>query len=349
MGAGSRSRRTLYHASINTPVAESLSEEQRRQSRERLAAELGFSSQPFAVVEHVKHGRQHTHIVWSRIDNQTGRAIPDSHNYRKHELVSRDLERDFAHERVLGAHVRDKEKQERPKRGPTWAEHRQAERSGMTPQEARRLVTECWTRTVTGAGFQVRLEAEGFVLARGDRRDFVLVDTAGEIHSVARRIEGVKAAEIRQRMTDLDPELLPSIEQARERQSIRLRQDAETHARFEKLRAEENASRRRREGERAGSPLTGPNEDIADAIRRLNTTMRSEVERTIVSKPPVQRVEVPPSAPRYAPPVPEVPHPSRAVTPPEPLKEPEASSNPTEDLRSFMPRPKRGRDFGRSR
>jgi hypothetical protein len=41
------------------------------------------------------------------------------------------------------------------------------------------------------------LAEHGYMLARGDRRDFVIVDREGGIHSLARRIDGMKAAELR--------------------------------------------------------------------------------------------------------------------------------------------------------
>jgi hypothetical protein len=52
------------------------------------------------VVVHEKEGREHCHIVWSRIDLDKMRTISDSHNYRTHEIVARDLEREFGHARV---------------------------------------------------------------------------------------------------------------------------------------------------------------------------------------------------------------------------------------------------------
>ncbi len=355
MGAGSRSRRTLYHASINTPVTEQMTPAQQCHARERLACELGMTGQPFAMVEHIKHGRQHTHVVWSRIDCETGRAIPDSHNYRRHELVSRKLERDFRHEPVIGAHTRDKASQPRPERGPTWGEQRQAERSGMTPQQAKRIVTQCWQQTVSGAGFRVRVEAEGFILTRGDRRDFVLVDAAGEIHGLTRRIEDVKSAEIRTRLMDIDPAALPTIEEARQRSAERLSRDqqaiAEAQARNE---AEERLrdEKRKRTGHTASPPLSGNNREIADAIRSLNKTMRGQVEHTILSKPAPPRIHYQPGqgkplaeAPqskRFEPPKPpptarNSEPVARPSTPPAPRHEPEPKPEPTQEERRRTP------------
>ena len=61
---------------------------------------LGLDGHARIVVMHEKLGRQHIHIVWSRIDLATMRSVSDSHNYRKHEEVARDLERRFGHDRL---------------------------------------------------------------------------------------------------------------------------------------------------------------------------------------------------------------------------------------------------------
>ena len=218
MGAGSRSRRTLYHASINTPVSEQLDPNQQRAARQRLAERMGLANQPYAVVQHVKHGRQHTHVVWSRVDVGTGRAIHDGFNYRKHEEVARELEREFGHERVLGAHVRDKTQEKRPERGPSWGEQRQVERTGLTIEAAKAAVSHAWDMSRSGIEFMAALKEEGFEIARGDRRDFVLVDFAGEIHSATRRLSNVTATELRHRMRDVDREALPTVDEVRTRQ-----------------------------------------------------------------------------------------------------------------------------------
>ena len=99
-------KKPLYQASINTQAKERMTDEQRMQSVDRLEKELGLTGQPRVVVVHEKNdGREHCHVVWSRIDLDKMRAISDSHNFRKHEIVARELEREFGHERVQGAHI----------------------------------------------------------------------------------------------------------------------------------------------------------------------------------------------------------------------------------------------------
>ena len=60
---------------------------------------------------------------------------------------------------------------------------------------------------------------QGLVLARGARRDFVVIDHAGGLHALSKRIIGATAAEIRVRLADLDPAKLPSVSQAKTEQA----------------------------------------------------------------------------------------------------------------------------------
>ena len=101
---------------------------------------------------------------------------------------------------------------------PTTLKCQQAERSGLSPQQAKEQVTRLWHQADSGTAFAAALRNEGWVLAKGDKRDFVLVDSFGETHSLARRIEGAKAAEVRERMAELDAAKLPSVAEARELQ-----------------------------------------------------------------------------------------------------------------------------------
>ena len=207
-------RKPLYHASINPRAGEKLTDEQWAVAVDRLEAALGLSGQPRAVVAHVKNGRGHRHVIWSRIDLARGRAISDSFNFRKHEECARDLEREFSFAPVQGAHV-ERQGKPRPTRTPSHAEMQQSRRTGLSPQEAKATITALWNRTATGKEFAAALNGTGWSLARGDRRDFCLIDPNGEAHSLARRVDGATAKNIRVRMADLDAARLPSVEEAR--------------------------------------------------------------------------------------------------------------------------------------
>jgi hypothetical protein len=225
VGAGARTSKPFYHGNINTRADERMTDEQRMHAIDRLEEKLGLSGQPRIVVVHDKKDREHCHIVWSRIDLDRMAAVSDSHNYRKHEEVARDLEREFGHERVQGAHA-ERDGKARPERTPSHAEMLQSDRTGLSARQVKEKVTELWRGTDSGQSFAVALWDAGYVLARGDRRDFVIIDPSGGTHSLARRVEGAKVKDIRERMSDLDPGQLYNIKDAKQIQKARVARDA---------------------------------------------------------------------------------------------------------------------------
>jgi hypothetical protein len=213
--AGTRCERSLYHAAISPEPPHVLTPEQRTEAIDALGKKLGLHGHAHVVVMHEKLGRQHIHIVWSRIDLAKMRSVSDSHNYRKHEEVARDLERRFGHDRVQGAH-HERDGVERPDRTPSRAELRQQERTGITGKRVKEEVTAAFRASDGPEAFRAALQERGYSLARGDRRDYVILDEKGGIHSLARRIDGMKAAELREFMAAMNPGSVPNIEQARE-------------------------------------------------------------------------------------------------------------------------------------
>jgi hypothetical protein len=180
---------------------------------------------------HEKLGRQHIHVVWSRIDIEHMRSVSDSHNFRKHEEVSRDLERRFGHDRVQGAH-HERDGVDRPDRTPSRAELQQQKRTGITGKQVKDKVTAAFRASDGPEAFRAALQERGYTLARGDRRDYVILDQKGGIHSLVRRIDGMEAAELREFMAALDPKSVPNIEQAREliaERDRRLKEGQEAH------------------------------------------------------------------------------------------------------------------------
>jgi hypothetical protein len=53
-----------------------------------------------------------------------------------------------------------------------------------------------------GAGFAARLSERGWKLVKGSRADFCVLDNAGHLHSLARRLDAVTAKALRAFMGD---------------------------------------------------------------------------------------------------------------------------------------------------
>ena len=283
--AGTNCKLALYHANIDPEPPHLLTPEQRTEAIDALEEKLGLTGHARVVVMHDKHDRQHIHVVWSRIDLDKMRSVSDSHNYRKHEEVSRDLERRFGHERVQGAHA-ERDGVARPDRTPSRAELRQEERTGIKGKDVKVEVTEAFKASDGAEAFEVALAERGYMLAKGDRRDFVIVDRAGGIHSLARRIDGMKAADLREFMAGIDPATIPSIEQAREAIAERKRQaEAQENPSLEKAygRGDDYVSQTtaaQKDHEQRQEALNGGfrNREVTERLQRLRDRLTEQTD-----------------------------------------------------------------------
>ena len=214
VAAGSRcDENFMYQANINPLAHEHLTPEQWQKAVDRLEKNLGFEGHARVVVEHEKEGRQHYHVIWSRVDENLQTVSPWA-NYRTHERTARELEHEFGLERYAPEPWNGKQPIQ------LWEEQK-AEQTRIDPKAMKAELSALWREADSGQAFAAALEERGYILAQGDRRDFCVIDHAGTAHSLARRLDGVKAAEVRERMADIDREALPSVAEARETQRER--------------------------------------------------------------------------------------------------------------------------------
>lgn len=214
---GTKGRLGLYHANIDPDAKYAMTRDQWLRAVEVLEEELGLQGQPRAIVMHEKNGREHIHVVWARTDMDTMKLRSDSMNYQAHERASLRLEQEFGHEHVPGKHAkRDREAQpEFPTAEAQHDEWQQGERGGMNHRERKAQVKGLYEASDTGQAFKAALEDAGYVLARGDRRDFVILDTDAKVHSLGRQLPGVTAKDLRAFMAEIDPDGLATVKEAR--------------------------------------------------------------------------------------------------------------------------------------
>ena len=211
----------LYHANIDPHADYPMTKEQWFRAVDVLEQELGFEGQPRVIVLHKKEGREHIHVVWARTDLETLTLRSDAFTYGKHERASARLEEEFGHEHVPGKwYKRDMDK-ELPMAELNHAEWQQKERSKLDPRLRKEEITGLYERADNGQALKSALEDAGYLLARGDRRAMVVVDIAGEVHSLNRQITTAKAKEIREKIADIDMDSLPDVNAARELQEQR--------------------------------------------------------------------------------------------------------------------------------
>jgi hypothetical protein len=208
MSLGGKTENYFYHFNLNPREDEALTPEQIKVAVATTLENLGLEGQPYFLVEHDKDGRSpHYHCIVLRVDLDTGKAISDSHNYAIHMRTADELEQRFDQERTERGRGPDGP-------NPKGYEVQRGKETGIDPKAVAVELKALWHQADTGQAFAAALAAHGYILANGDRRDFVVVDAGGNEHSLGRRV-GAKAAEARARMADVDRDALPTVAEAR--------------------------------------------------------------------------------------------------------------------------------------
>ncbi len=218
-----RATNYLYSLSINPDQRQGrLTREQYFDYIDRTEQRLGLSSQPRAVVFHIKkdrHGipREHCHVVWSRTDVEQKKARHIAFDHDKLMMVTREYARDH------GLKLPDGYNKEvvRARRGRGYQmglyDKRVEELGGLSLEEHKAQVTAAWDRRDTPRSFVRELESMGYTLATGDR-DYVLVDLYGNMKALPRLIDDkkVRVKQLREFLgNDFPKDSLPTVEEAR--------------------------------------------------------------------------------------------------------------------------------------
>ena len=219
VAVGTRCREPLYSLAINPSAP--LTRAQYMAAIDHVEDRLGLAGQPRAVVFHTKHGREHCHVVWSRIDLDGMKAIPLSHDRMKLRTCARELAHAYGLTLPEGLAEDRGDARFEKNRDVTYAERAMAEASGLTPDRRRAAITALYRSSDSAEAFRAGLEREGYVLAQGERRAYVVVDRAGDIHALARQIDGAKTRDVKARLADLPSETLPTVAAAQTQQQSR--------------------------------------------------------------------------------------------------------------------------------
>ncbi len=89
-----RTKKTVFHCSLNPHPDEKLSDETLTQIAKEYMEALGYGKQPYIVFKHSDIAREHIHIVSLRV-NSKGRKINDKFEKRRSKQISDVLERKY--------------------------------------------------------------------------------------------------------------------------------------------------------------------------------------------------------------------------------------------------------------
>jgi len=225
LARGSQCHAHALHVQMRAAPGERLSASHWREACDRYAEAFGMEQHQAAIIlHHQQDGATHAHFVFNRVNPETLKAADLWRNYEKHKELARQMEQDWGL-RQVSSQKRDRA---RDYSNAGRQETEQARRLGENVHDLREHVRWLWEQSPNGQAFVLALKEEGYELAKGDRRAYVVLDPHGGIYSLGSRTTGAKAREVRERLGDLDPAHVPDIEQARrlltERQAERKRQ-----------------------------------------------------------------------------------------------------------------------------
>jgi hypothetical protein len=273
---GTRAEKYLYSLSINPPTP--LTREQYHEAIDAIENRLGLNDQPRAIVFHVKDGREHCHVVWSRINVDNMKAIQLSHDRCKLMDMACELARKYDLDLPPGLKAWEaKERFDKEALEPSLAEKAQEEATGITPEQRRAEITTCYEQADNAEAFVHALEQKGYVLARGDRRGFVVVDTFANVHSLTRYVKGHKAKDIKAKHAPLTPDQLPTVDQAKELQRQRKQAEGE------------------RQGEKDRGHLGERRKKAREALAAKHTQLRAEIlkaEQELLTRQQAEKLEL---------------------------------------------------------
>ena len=107
-----RTKKTVFHCSLNPHPDEKLSDERLTQIAKEYMEALGYGNQPYIVFKHNDIAREHIHIVSLRINGE-GKKINDKFEKRRSKKITDALEKRFG--LIPSSKVTDKAMKETPK------------------------------------------------------------------------------------------------------------------------------------------------------------------------------------------------------------------------------------------
>jgi hypothetical protein len=103
IASSTRVKKPLHHISINPFKGERLTDAEVMKIIESCEEKYGYKRDDHqrVVVEHVKDGRQHFHVIWNRVSLTTNRAVWPGMHWNKSKQTAREMEKELGLKRPV--------------------------------------------------------------------------------------------------------------------------------------------------------------------------------------------------------------------------------------------------------
>jgi len=108
VASNTKARKPLQHISINPFKDEHLNDEQVLKIVKHCETKYGYKENEHqrVIVEHIKDGRQHFHVMWNRVSLATGKPIWPGHHWNKSKQAAREMEQELGLKRPMPKRVK---------------------------------------------------------------------------------------------------------------------------------------------------------------------------------------------------------------------------------------------------
>ena len=150
-----RVKKCVYHATLSVAPDEELSDRLWNNIADAYVKGMGFHGSQYVVYRHADTHHHHIHIIASRIRITDGSTVSDAWNYRRSEVLVRQLEQQFGLKPVVPSWSKKE-------RSPKTGEVRKYRRTGEVSRRVRlqQLISEALQGRPCLQEFVARLEAQ---------------------------------------------------------------------------------------------------------------------------------------------------------------------------------------------
>lgn len=189
--AGRKLEKPVFTYSLAWHPEQNPGKEEMLEAAQQSIEALDLQEHETLIIAHQDEPQKHLHVIINRVHPICGKAANLSYSQRKLSAFALQLEREdnkiYCKQRLENFNMRE---------------------LGQHTKYQDQVIKDAWENSFNGVEFTAALEASGYQLAQGRKR-LVIVDHHGKIHNPVRHIDGVRAKDFHEKLTDLDLTVLP--------------------------------------------------------------------------------------------------------------------------------------------
>ncbi len=206
-----RCEKPVYAFSLSWHPEETPSQQQMIWAGRDALKALGMQDHQAVMISHTDTPHPHVHVIVNRVHPETGKAINVYKDYEKLSAWALEYEREqgkvYCQARAFKGLARKRAMEQDGPHPPRYVDN---------------TIAESWARSDNGKSFQAALEAKAWKLARGDKKENVLMAVApsGKAFAILRELnkglpkgQKIKEDDFNRKTGDLDRDKLKSVKQ----------------------------------------------------------------------------------------------------------------------------------------